>query len=369
MINYIEGSIAELSNILNYTIAILILQIGLIFIKSWYFERGKKPLKNNISLSYGIYYIFLSIGSLVYFLTIYHQISTALLRTLEISSIIIRGIGVVIFSFTIEYYFRDLLKSKYLISISCLILLITIPFMLNNIFFNQALNAFNLMQLLIPFLFTIYFMHNTHGNVQKRLKISVIGISLLFLGLFFTSMPVLQTLKIYVPISSEIVFFSKIIVFIGISFLLYGYTGYSFLLESQWRNNLISFHIIDEKQNIDIYNKIYHPDEIKSSGLFTGGITSMNKIINQFTTSNKYVDVIDFQDKFILLEYGKNIISAMIVRRITNNLRYILEKVNNEFETNYWNYLEDSDKKKLLNKESNINESVEIILEKYIKIK
>ncbi|MBD3230384.1 MAG: hypothetical protein GF329_19550 [Candidatus Lokiarchaeota archaeon] len=366
---YIEGSIVELSNIFNYIISVLILQIGLIFIKYWYLERKKKKLSSSLSLSFGIYYIFLSIGTMVFFLTIYHQISPEILILFQLLSILIRGIGVVIFSITVELYFKNLVKSRFSITISCLILLILIPFLINIPYFPHIVIGFNILQLTIPFLFTIYFIKNTYGKIKKKLRISMIGIILLFIGLFFTTLFFSEIIGLYISNLSFIIFISKFVSIIGIAFLIYGYTGYSFLLEVQWKKNLISFHIIDTKRNSSIYNKIFHPGELKSSELFTGGISSMNKLINQFTTSNKDVDVIDFEDKYIVLEYGKEIMTAMIVRRLTKNLRYILKEVNLKFENDYWNYLEDSDKKKLLQKETNIRKSVGLIIEKYLTLK
>ncbi len=329
----------EISIGLNYVIAVFLLELGVIFIKQWIFER-KKQVKNEFGLGYGIYFLTFSISSFLYFYIIDHDMSKQVFDSSFILSILIRGIGGLFFAINLEYHVQKVLKTRYLFSISSIILLPIITFSLDTTFFYRVLDIFDIFHLILPIYFTSYFIRNAFGEIRQKLKFSVSGFLLFFITLTFSSKLRIEIIEIIFSFANIIIFLSKLIAILAIFFVLYGFTGYSFYLETQWKNNLISIHIIKRKERVSLYNRNFLSSEIQSEALFAGGITGMVKIVSDFTDSNKTLQEINVEDKLILLEFGKYIITGMIIKKRVLNARYILKEITSKFEFYFREYLE-----------------------------
>ncbi len=360
----IEDPLRELIIGINYFIQILIFQMGLLFIKQW--KSGfRKQSHNRVVLSYGFYYIFLAISIFFNTFFYYQGLSNLAYDRVLILSAFIRGIGGTLFSINIENFIQKVLKTRYLFSIFFIIILFVVPLFQNNPLLYQTLNFFNLFYFSLPFIFTLFFIRNTFDEVRKKLKISLFGIVLLFLGISFSTETRLEWITSIIPNISLVKIIFQLVSVFGIFLFSYGVAGYSFSLELQWQNNLISLYIIDIKSNFCLYNKNYLESEIKSEQIFAGGIAGVIKIIKKFTSSHKNLDVIHIENKFILIEFGKNIITAMIIKKNLLNARYILKEITRMFEFYFWDYLENRD---LIADKSEIFKPMEIIMRNLIKL-
>lgn len=337
---FFQDPITDLIISFNYVISILISQIGIIFIRQWYNER-KKQLKNDISLSYAVYFLFFSFGTFIYFYIIYHEMSSEIFDLFYTLSIIIRGLGIVIFSISIEFNLQKVAKTRYLFSYLTIGSLLSVTIFKNSAFFYQILDVFNIFQIMLPIIYIIYFIKNTFGEVKTKLQISIIGLIIIFINLFISSKKRLEIIENLSNFSPIVILLTKFITVLGILLFFYGFMGYSFSLESQCRNNLISLHIIDKKRNISIYHKDFLESEIKSENLFAGGISGIIKVVKEFTGSQKNLEIIHIENKIILIEIGDNIIATLIAKKNLLNARYVLKQIISKFEYYFWDILKD----------------------------
>ena len=365
--NYTQVTIIEIIVILNYIISIFIAQIGLMFTHQSFKER-KKKIKSEISTSYGLFYIFLAIGILIKIIITYHNFSIQLYDLLYLSSIILRGLGIGIFIATLEYNIQRVIKSRYLISVAFFILLISISIFYYNIYFEVLLNILNIIQIILPIIFTIYVIRNTYGKIRKKSQITFLGTIILFVGLFITSKSFLERIEIIYIDITWFLFYSNIVIFIGIFLLIYSFSGYNFMIEIRWRKNLISIHIIDKIRHKSLYFQNFFEAEVKSQDLFAGGISGLDNLIKRFTDADKSIDIINYKDKKIILDYGEKIISAMIIKRNPQNLRYILNQITKKSESYFWEYLEYYDKYETLLDKSEFLKPLDDMVDEIINI-
>ncbi|MBD3229688.1 MAG: hypothetical protein GF329_16020 [Candidatus Lokiarchaeota archaeon] len=338
----IEGIISELNIGLNYVYSILFLQLGLILIRQWYIDK-KSESRDKIALGYGLYYLFLFVGTLIYFSIDTIDISGYYYEILFLISLIVIGIGGLVFTFTIENTIKKILDTKFIISILFVILLIFIPiiYYFETQFFYLLLGVLILVNVSLQIIFIVYFIHNTFGSIRKKLTYSLIGLVFSLIGLAFSSKMGIDILKKYLDTYYLIIFISKFMTIFSLNLILYGLTGYSFLLESQWKENLISLHIIDKKRHIDLFYRDFdesQKDDIRREDLFAGGISGIVTVIKEITESDELPDNIHKEDNLIMLEYGEKIITVMITRANLLNARYFLKVITTQFEQYYLDY-------------------------------
>ena len=79
---------------------------------------------------------------------------------------------------------------------------------------------------------------------------------------------------------------------------------------------------------------------------FTGrpfpiGTRIVNKIVGEITKSKKDMDIINLEDKYILIAKGEKIITVLLVKeKNIQHAHYVLSQVTQKFETFFWDYLE-----------------------------
>ena len=334
-----------------------------------YIEK-RRELKNIIILIYGIYFLFLGIGSIFYFIVINSIINGEILAQFDtyfITSIIIKGVGGFLFSLVIEFNIQKIWKTRYVVSISFIVLVVIIPFFLNTLVFYTLLNMLNFLFLISPLLFTIYFTRNTLGEVRRKLIIGLFGFLLMGFGLSVTSygfIGILTTLKSF----SFIYLSSRVLTYFGIILVMHGFSGYSFFLESQWKENLIALIVIDKERTTSLYHKNFWEEKLKEEEILAGGITGIVRIIKEFTTSKKDIDVINIENKLILLEHGKHIITALVVKKDLQHTRYILKQITSKFEIFFWDYWKSSDSSNIPVTPEEIHKPMEILLRDIMKL-
>ena len=330
----------ELAISINYVIAFFMIQIGVLFFKQWNDER-KKHLQNVAILSFGFYFLFFGLAMFLIFYITTHVLPAPVFELYIIIGIMIRGIGVTIFSIVLEYSIKRIFNTRYLISLTLICLLCVFPFFYGNISFQMAVNTISLAILILPIIFTLYFIKYTYGEVQKKLKFTALpGFILFCISLYFTSPRMLESIETLLIYPAFLVFPLKLVALFGMVLVIYGYYGYSFFLESQWRENLVSLHIIDAKRMASLYSKKFLSEaEIVSKDVFAGGIPGLEALIKEFTDANKEVEQINLEKNLIILSHGEKIITAMIVRKYLQHIKYILKQITQRFEMFYWDYL------------------------------
>lgn len=350
----------------DYIIAIFIFQLGLLFIRNWY-KEAKKQLKNAIVLGFGSYFILFSIGLLILFYITNHAMSIQQFDFYYIFSIYLRGIAGIILAFLLERTIQPILKTKYLISLALIGLFLIIPLFLATQFLYPILNSINLILIILPLIFTLYFIRNTLGEVRQKLIISVPGFVLLGFGLYITTPEILQFIVVTSIFSFITVLLIKMLTIIGIVLVIYGFNGYSFFLESQWRESLISLQIIDKTRVKVLYHKDFLGNPLESGEIFAGGISGIERLVKQFTSSHEGIDIIKLENKLILLSHGEKIITALIVKKNIQNARYILKEITKKFEFFFWDYLKYYESYNSILSQSEIFRPMEMIIRSLIK--
>lgn len=282
-------------------------------------------------------------------------------------SILIKGVGGILFSWVTEFNIQKIWKTRYAISISFTVLVVIIPFSLNTSVFYPLLNILNLLFLISPLFFTIFFAKNSFGDIRGKLVIALYGFLLIGFGLSITSYGIIGVLKslesfpfIYVS--------SRLLVYFGVILVMHGFNGYSFFLEFQWKENLIALIIIDKEHTRSLYYKDFIEEKLKNEEILAGGITGIVKIIKQIIESKKDIDVINFGDKLILLEYGKHIITALLVKKNLQHTRYILRQITSKVEIYFWDYWKSYDSYGASLSPEEIHKPMEIMLRDIIKL-
>ena len=321
---------------LGYILCVFLLQIAIFFGKQWYDDK-KRNITNLIILGYALYFLCFAVGTVIYFYAIIHIPAPTPFDFYFILSIIIRGSGGVLFSFVMEW--RILKKTRYLLTISLTVLLTIIPILYNTLVFTQVLNAMNIIIMGLPLIFNIYFIRLTWGIVRRKLIIASFGFVLIITGLIFSTYNMNIILQSLIVNPAFVQAPAKGLAIFGSILVIYGYYGYSFFFESDWKNNLISLYIIDKTQTKELYHKDFLEGQIERGEMLAGGIAGLAQVIREFTESKKEVDALNLGANFILLAHGSKIITALLVKKNLQHAQYFLKTVTREFEIYYSDFL------------------------------
>lgn len=334
--NYLQA-LVDLNVAISFIIPIIFIQIALIFIRQWYKEK-KKRLNNLIILSYGNFYLFFAISLLITVTISVFPPPDDYYRFFFMISSLFKGVGGLIFSYGIEREFQKIRKTRYIFTIIFLILTLTIPFVVIFPNFNSFYNFFNILNSIFPMFATLYFIINTFGDIRKKLIWALIGMILTSFNFLLVQDIRFKFIINFVEFHPLMIIFFKVAAIIGEFMILLGFTGYSFFLESQWKDNLISVYIIDKNRDLSIYHKNFLESEIKKEHWFAGGISGITRLIKNLTKTDKDVDIIEFKDKLILLEPGKDILAVMIIKNNLLNARYLLREIISRIESYFVDY-------------------------------
>lgn len=345
----------DLNLALNYIIFVFILQVGLMFFRQWYYER-KKNIKNDFILGFALYFLFFSASLFIlfHFTYFYSLITREVFEIWFFISILIRGLAAILFSIFIEKRIQRDIRTRYVFTITMVTLLVLSPLFIFIQSLNQLMNIFTVLYAIIPMIATIYFIFNAKIELRKKLIFGLLGIFLVLGTLTFVSdHPYkLTSLFIDLPIQALIIF--KIIMVAGACLIMYAFHDYNFFLTSHWKSNLVSLFIIDKKTGYYLYAKHFLEKEIKDEGQFSGGISGIVKLIQNFSETEKDIDNIQVQDKLIMMDHGNHVITAVIIKKELLDVKLILKEITRKFEIYFKDNLEkesfDSDVKSRLQK-------------------
>ncbi len=99
----------------------------------------------------------------------------------------------------------------------------------------------------------------------------------------------------------------------------------------------MEYYIIENKSGKALYNKnlvLASADgEVPNTALFSGGIVGIMAMIQEFTQSDKELNVIDKGSIKILIERGEQVTVVFVVKENLSLLQFILKKTVEEFES------------------------------------
>ncbi len=338
--NNIQQFFIDLPIALNFIIFLVLLQIGMLFIRNWYIER-EKDIKNYLMLGYGMFYMFLALSAIVGLILDQIHVSSYVSTHFLLIKVLLRGIGAIFFTYYLEKELQKSFKIKPLLSICLLILVALAPVFIYFEEFNRTYVMFNILYLVPQFIMVIYFIGKEMEKIRRKLLISVLGMLDVFVGLVFVKNNQLYLFYSFPEIHPILTITFQFLVITGTFLIIYGFQGYSFSLEFQWKKKIISFLVIDKKQNMSIYHKdFFDRKEVISEDLFSSGLIGITNIIQEFTERDKNVDLIKINENFIILEHGNNIITALIVKKNMAKLRLKLKEINSKFEQYFGGFIE-----------------------------
>lgn len=355
----------------NFLIAAFILQIGLYLIKQWYTDK-KAYLSNNLILGFGFFFLFLSLSKAIQAYIIVYAYYNELTYIFTdfyryyLLAIAFIALGCIIFAFVIE---RQILKkTKYILTISLSILLALIPFSTVYLFSNLILIITEIAIILISTFFFIHAIRQIYGKVRQKLIISLIGVSSIYVELLFASYNIKQVSETLSSYPAFIFFPIQIGAILGCVLIFYGFYGYSFLIESEWRNNLIALFLIDKTRNLELYHKDFLETRIEREELLAGGIAGLIRMVKEFTESQKNIDSINLGNNYLILAHGEKIVSVLLLKKETQIAKHFLKTITLKFEFLFWDYIQYYESfTKTLN-QTEIYKPIEILIQDTLKI-
>jgi len=361
----LNAILIEASISFSYIVAVFFLQVGAFFIKQWLTDR-KLHLSNILILSYGLFFVFLALGEGVYGFIIVPSHAVADFEFYYLFSIIITGIGTLTFTFVIE---RQILKkTKYLLTLSLLILLVLIPFFTESLFFNPILLILKIFTIVVPFFFFLYFIRKTSANIQKKLIIALIGFGFISTELILVSYNIRQLIETTLTYPGFLFFSAQMGAILGSVLLFYAFFGYSFLIESEWRSNLITLLIIDKTRNVELYYQDFLGTGIRKEEVLAGGIAGLINLIKEFTESQHDIDLINLENNCLMLSHGEKIITALLVKKELQQARYFLKIITLKFEFLFWDYIKYYESYKVSLGRPEMYKPIEMLIRDTIKI-
>lgn len=341
---------------LGYVLAIFILQVGLFLGKQWRDEK-KQRIDDNMVFGFAFFFLLFAIGSVIYF-----HVSSYTTGNFEFYvwlSMIIRGSGALILTFIVERQFLN--KTRYLGSITLGLALGVSPLVLGTVFFSLIFNVIRILTLGLPLIFMIYFIGRTLGDVRKKLYLGLAGFILVWIGLIFSSYGILDYVET-LPYSGFILFPSKMIAILGTILIIYGFNGYSFFQEIEWKSNLIALFIIDKTRMRGLYQKVFQAGEIEKGEILVGGIAGITKVIGEFTQSSRDVDFINVGNSVIVIGTGEKIVTAIMVKKDNQQVRFSVKKITTKFESYFWDYLKSLETTELTVGDPELSKPMEMLI-------
>ncbi|MFX1452691.1 MAG: hypothetical protein ACFFCM_17770, partial [Promethearchaeota archaeon] len=290
---------------LDFLIVVLGIELSLVFIRQWYLEKKQKS-ENIISLGYGIYYLIISIGFSIYAFRRYYlnnnpfwrffQIQSNYSHFLFIFTIIFMSCGSLSFSLTLEFKYRNFLKTKFVFSLFLASLTIMILLLQNTPFFFMISAAVATFSALFPYLFIYYLIVNSLGKVKKKLILGAVALTITIIGLLGVSDQGINILKNISLYFEPYLIIFEVLTFIGLILLIFSFLGFSLLLEAQWKGNIISLFIIEKESGTPLYKKNFLLDSQISEDVgnfLASGLKGVIGQIGELSDTKKDLHIID----------------------------------------------------------------------------
>jgi len=334
--NYIEGIYREPALVLEAIIVLLSIEVGSFFF--YRFIKEEQRTKNFMVLAWALFFFAYASMTLFFIFSDYFSPLENRLFFVNIGYCIM-ALGALVFTFNAE---RELDQRKHIL---LLILLALIIFLIAD-FFIMLIEPYYLAILAwIPFIIILFnYLIRAFSKIKEyrsHIYGCFVGFLVFGIGFAFTIDLLVKSLG---PISRMI---GNITIIFGISLASWQFIGLPSLREMDWAiqlKNLILMHksgtcICEYKFTKDQEEKD-SPEYIQS---MAGSLIGITQMITELIQSKEKLEIMDYQDKQIIFSYGENIIAALIVEKDLEIYRKKLEKLLNEIEVIYKDYLEDWD--------------------------
>lgn len=199
--------------------------------------------------------------------------------------------------------------------------------------------------------FHLNLINRSAGTIRKRLIFITLGNFILLSAILIESQEVLTFFS--QNIQTIWILFTGLLLIIGLSIVFLGIYRFPAFLEFDWQKSLESLFIIDQHTHKKLYafdfstilrefeamkqqsNTNQHRELLLSTGI--SGIEDIITILTK--VQDKKIDKIQHGKLIILLIYGNeqfsNIIYALLVKKEMNSIKYFLNLVKNQFESDY----------------------------------
>jgi hypothetical protein len=200
--------------------------------------------------------------------------------------------------------------------------------------------------------FHIKLIHLSTGKIKRRIILLFFGECVLMGGIAMFS----RENQMYFPYQTQEIMqlLFSIFIFVGLMIIFVGVYRIPIFLEFHWKENLISFFIIDAMNLNSIYSYNFvsielnmkdtpknELDQEKFNFLFPRGIIGIERITSLISDKdlNNKIKKIEKGNFTILLRYGENnltsIIYCLIVSKEMTSINYFFKILQNQFENIY----------------------------------
>ncbi len=311
-------------------VIILHIEVAILFI-SQYRKKRDIPLR----LAIGLFFVFMAIAFIVLFVVRYFE--SDIIELINLYNVLL-AVSMLAFCYQVEREYSKRMKTRKFFTYICFgIIPFAVLLRADSIFYYGVSIAIAIVGV-FPVLFLSYILRKNRGKVRSRMEIALVGVLFTLFGNY--GMTFQLGLFLTTWLSSEFSIFvfigARASMTLGLLLLFYGFSADIFL-ESDWRKYLMEYYIIENKSGKALFykNLVYASTEgeVPNTALFSGGIVGIMAMIQEFTQSEKELNVIDKGAIKILIERGDLVMAVFVVKENLSILRYILRKTVEEFES------------------------------------
>ena len=371
--------IIEFQFLYYYLAVILGIQVSIYALYHYLKNKDANLKLNRILLSFGAFTLFCIFGA--FFLVIirlfdYPPELEQLISNVGFAFVMFAPIGYGFFIAIKEYSkILNLKLTRILMLLNLIPIIVVLIFSSNSLMFRITI-AFMVIDALNVIGIQIKLIKISLGQIKKRLIEFFLGEVLALTALVFAAN---VTFK-FLPIPTLQSFF------LGTSVLILGFivifiSSYNFpaFYEFEWRDNLMTFFIINEITATLLYSYDFIVEGKKSAlsnestQYFSSGLLGLENIISTITlTKDQKLKQIKHGDALILLIYSSNqtipIIYALVVKKDLNSFKYVLNTLKNQFESFYKEVLLNFEKLNLKDNEGQLFKSFDLIINDILRI-
>ncbi|NHI91012.1 MAG: hypothetical protein EAX96_00830 [Candidatus Lokiarchaeota archaeon] len=292
-------------------------------------KREGKEIQGNIALGSSFFFLGYSLYKL--FSLLYHYYFAELVfRLLDRIFLVI---GVIFFIFILNQLFlkqifkRDIIRRTYLIAVLISIsIFVSVYYVFSNIESLILLIVVMIPLITILIYYSAKWAFSLTTSPKKFYYTFIIG-CVLFIG----AAALVRGIQFF-PQIINIRFLFDISEIIGLFFISIGAYGFPKLSELNWKSNLIKLYVI-KTDGICLYEYSFIDDIDVDRFLMSGGIATIVKFVKEMTKSDKILSSIKQGEKNIIVEQGKNVILALMVKVEQDIIQEKMKMFVKEFET------------------------------------
>jgi hypothetical protein len=326
------GAFGDVLLLLDVTVIVFIAQVSFLFL--W--QNRRKP--NKMNSLFGIVLTVITIAFVFRFEDIYYGLNPLFNQIYYFGL----AVAIFIFAFSVEWQYRPILKTKWVFTtLTAILVAPTLIFSWNSPIFVPFFVAIE-----ITYLFPLYFFFRLYaknrGTTRRKILMAIVGFLFLMAGVggntdVFQSM-LIATGSLFIYSTFMIVF--KTLMIAGLCLFYYAFANV--FLETNWRSQLLELYIIHSETKDQLYYQNFQiSDVIQSQSLFSSGIVGITEIFKEFTSSEKFIRVIDQGSIKLIIEKGSFAIGVFVVRQNLKIYRQFLKKILKEFEVYYGSIAEE----------------------------